>query len=190
MDSNIVAGKRPFSLRELTPNALEDTLWDDSPRPGPLQHAGRGRTGHGACTSQDAGISSDRDLLTPQHRAEGCHRGKEPTQLWKARKCADIWQITQSRIVRHVVIGTFSSAKQSYFCLREDYSLQTKMLSNLVSLKTKEKKKALSLASASLAYSHVKSPYRQEGGKKWLENCKYAPLHNKVLLFLCQIYRD
>lgn len=37
-------------------------------------------------------------------------------------------------------MGTFSSAKQSYFCLREDYSLQTKMLSNLVSLQEKKKR--------------------------------------------------
>lgn len=97
------------------------------------------RAGHSAYTSRDARSSSDRDLPTSQHSAEGWRRGQEPTQLWKARKWADIWQITRSRVVRHVVIGTFSSAKQSYFCLTEDYSLQTKMLNNLVSLKKKKK---------------------------------------------------
>lgn len=84
-------------------------------------------------------------------------------ELWRARKWADIWQNTWSRTGRHVVLGTFSSAKQSYFCLRD--SLQTKTLTNLVSLK--KKKRAFWHASTSLAYSQGNAPYRQKEMKNY-----------------------
>lgn len=116
-----------------------------------------GRAGHRAHASRAARCSAE-GPADPTARSRGWCRGREP-QLWKAREWADIWQIIQSRIVGHVEIGTFSSAKQSYFCLRENCSLQIKMLSNLFSFFKKNK------ASASLAYSYAKSPYRQKEKK-------------------------
>lgn len=66
-----------------------------------------GRAGHRAHASRAARCSAE-GPADPTARSGGWCRGREPPQLWKARKWADIWQIIQSRIVRHVEIGTFS----------------------------------------------------------------------------------
>lgn len=94
----------------------------------------------------------DRTQTCWWHRVRGCRRSSgEPGN-----------GLIFGRILKAEQPGTFSSAKQSYFCLRD--SLRTETLTNLVSLK---KKKALSHASTSLAYSQVNAPYRQKEMKNY-----------------------